>query len=75
LTLQITAQEDTWVKVIVDEKESMEYNLSSGDSIQLKAKTDYSLLIGNAGGVKIKLNEKPVSIPGESGQVVTMHLP
>ncbi|UCD78771.1 MAG: DUF4115 domain-containing protein [Desulfobacterales bacterium] len=75
LILQITAQEDTWVKVIVDEKESTEYDLSSGENIQLEAKTGYNLLIGNAAGVKIKLNEKPVSIPGESGQVVTIHLP
>ena len=75
LSLQITAQEDTWVKVIIDEKESTEYTLSSGDNIQLEAKTGYNLLIGNAAGVKIKLNGKPVSISGESGQVVTLHLP
>jgi cytoskeletal protein RodZ len=75
LSLQITAQEDTWVKVIIDEKESTEYTLSSGDNIQLEAKTGYNLLIGNAAGVKIKLNGKPVSIPGEPGQVVTLHLP
>jgi cytoskeleton protein RodZ len=63
------------VKVIIDEKESTEYNLKTGDNIQLEAKTGYSLLIGNATGVKLMLNEKPVSIPGKSGQVVTMHLP
>lgn len=75
LILQITALEDTWVKVIADEKDSTEYNLKTGDNIQLEAKTGYSLLIGDAAGVKLILNEKPVSIPGESGQVVTMHLP
>jgi cytoskeleton protein RodZ len=75
LILQITALEDTWVKVIVDEKESTQYNLKTGEKIQLEAKTGYSLLIGNATGIKLILNEKPVSIPGESGQVVTMHLP
>lgn len=75
LTLQIEALEDTWVKVIVDEKESTEYNLKTGDTVQLEAKSSYNLLIGNAGGLKLTLNEKPVSIPGESGQVVTMHLP
>ena len=63
------------MKVIIDEKESTEYTLSSGDNIQLEAKTGYNLLIGNAAGVKIKLNGKPVSISGESGQVVTLHLP
>jgi cytoskeleton protein RodZ len=75
LTLQIEALEDTWVKVIVDEKESTEYNLKTGDTVQLEAKSGYNLLIGNAAGLTLKLNEKPVSIPGESGQVVTMHLP
>ena len=75
LNLQITALEDTWLKVIVDETESREYNLKSGDAIQLEAKTGYNLLIGDAAGLKLELNQKPVSIPGESGQVVTMHLP
>ncbi|MEJ2164821.1 MAG: helix-turn-helix domain-containing protein [Desulfobacterales bacterium] len=75
LTLQIEALEDTWVKVIVDEKESKEYSLKTGDTVQLEAKSGYNLLIGNAAGLTLKLNEKPVAIPGESGQVVTMHLP
>ena len=35
---------------------------------------DLRIRIG-AGGIKITLNDKPVIIPGESGQVVTMHLP
>jgi cytoskeleton protein RodZ len=75
LSLRITALENTWAKVIIDEKESTEYNLSPGDDIELEATTGYNLLIGNAGGIKIALNGKAVSIPGESGQVVTMHLP
>lgn len=75
MRLQITALTNTWVKVIVDEKDSKEYNLNSGDKIELEAVSGYNLLIGDAGGIKISLNEKPVPIPGESGQVVTMHLP
>jgi cytoskeletal protein RodZ len=75
LSLQITALENTWVKVIIDEKESTAYNLSSGDDIELEATSGYNLLIGNAGGIKITLNDKPVAIPGKSGQVVTIHLP
>jgi cytoskeletal protein RodZ len=75
LILQISALEDTWVKVIVDENESTEYNLKAGDNLRIEAKTGYNLLIGNAAGVTLRLNEKPVSIQGESGQVVTLHLP
>jgi len=74
-TLQVTALEDTWLKVIIDEKASTEYSLSSGDRIELEATSGYNLLIGNAGGLKIKLNDKPISIAGKSGQVVTLHLP
>ena len=75
LSLQITAHENAWIKVIIDEKESTEYSLKSGDDLELEATTGYNLLIGNAGGIKITLNGKPVTIPGESGQVVTIHLP
>ena len=73
--LEVTALEDTWLKVIIDEKESTEYSLNSGDRIELEATAGYNLLIGNASGLKIKLNDKPVPISGKSGQVVTLYLP
>jgi len=75
LLLKVTALEDTWLKVIIDEKDSTEYSLSSGDNLELEAHAGYNLLIGNSGGLKITLNDKPVPIPGKSGEVVTIHLP
>jgi cytoskeletal protein RodZ len=75
LVLQVIALEDTWLKVIIDEKDSTEYSLKAGDQIELEASSGYNLLIGNAGGLKLMLNDQPVSIPGESGQVVNLHLP
>jgi cytoskeleton protein RodZ len=75
LLLQVTAVEDTWLKVIMDEKGSTVYNLNSGDQIELEAGTGFNLLIGNAGGIKVTLNDKPVPIPGKSGEVVTIELP
>lgn len=75
LSLHVTAVEATWLKVIMDEKEPTEYNLNSGDQIKLEAATGFSLLIGNAGGIKLTLNDIPVSIPGKSGEVVTIELP
>ncbi len=75
LLLHVIAVEDTWLKVIMDEKGSTEYNLNSGDQIELEAATGFNLLIGNAGGIKMTLNDKPVSIPGKSGEVVTIELP
>ena len=73
--LQVTALENTWLKVIIDEIESTEYSLISGDQIELEATSGYNLLIGNAGGLKIKLNDKPIPITGKRGQVVTLYLP
>jgi cytoskeletal protein RodZ len=75
MLLHVIAVEDTWLKVIVDEKGSTEYNLNSGDQIELEAATGFNLLIGNAGGIRMTLNDKPVSIPGKSGEVVTIELP
>ena len=73
--LHVTAVEETWLKVIMDEKAPTEYILKSGDQIDLEANTGYNLLIGNAGGLNITLNDKPVIIPGKSGDVVTIELP
>jgi cytoskeletal protein RodZ len=75
LSLKVTALEDTWLKVIIDENDSSEHTLSSGDTLELEATSGFNLLIGNSGGVKILFNDKPVSISGTSGEVVTIHLP
>ena len=75
LLLKVTVLEDTWLKVIIDEKDSTEYTLTSGDKLELEATSGYNLLIGNSGGIKITLNDKPVPLSGNSGEVVTIHLP
>jgi cytoskeletal protein RodZ len=75
LMLRVVALEKTWLKVIIDEQGPREYMLDSGSRIELEARTGYNLLIGNAGGVKITLNDKPVLIHGKSGDVVTIDLP
>ena len=75
LVLKITVLEDTWLKVIIDEKDSTEYTLTSGDKLELQATVGYNLLIGNSRGVKIVLNDNPVPLAGKSGEVVTINLP
>ena len=75
LILQITAVEDTWIKVIIDNKDPNEYNLSAGDHMEIEALAGYNLLIGNAAGLVLKLNEKPIPISGKIGEVVSIQLP
>jgi len=73
--LNIRASEETWLKVIIDDKAPSEYILGPGDRLDLTATQGYSLLIGNAGGVEMDLNGEPVTISGKSGQVRTIELP
>ncbi len=75
LLLKITATEDAWLKVIIDAKDSSEHTLTTGDKLELEATSGFNLLIGNSGGLKITLNDKPVLLPGKSGEVVTINLP
>ncbi|MCP4370223.1 MAG: DUF4115 domain-containing protein [Deltaproteobacteria bacterium] len=75
LILQITALEETWMKIIIDEKKSNEYFLKPGDLVELKAILGYNLFIGNAGGVRLLLNNESIEVPGKSGQVVNLKIP
>jgi hypothetical protein len=75
LILNVNTLEDTWMKVIIDGKAPGEYTLKPGERISLEAVSEFNLLIGNATGVQLRLNDKPVEINGKSGQVVTVHLP
>lgn len=73
--LRIETTEETWMKIIIDDKQPSEYSLFPGDHIELEANASYNILIGNAGGVKLSLNNKPVEIVGKSGQVINVQLP
>jgi transcriptional regulator with XRE-family HTH domain len=75
LRLKVTAVESTWLKIIVDETESSEHTLTTGEKLELEAASGFNLLIGNAAGLQITLDDKPVTLQGGSGQVVTINLP
>ena len=75
LFLRILAVEDTWMKVIIDSRNSTEYSLQPGNSLKLEASSGFNLLIGNAAGVKLTLNDNPVKVPGKRGQVVNIEIP
>lgn len=73
--LRITAREETWMKIIADNGESSEYQLSSGDQLELEASSNFNLLIGNAAGVKITLNDKEIPVLGKNGEIINLNLP
>ncbi len=73
--LTIAAHENSWVKVVIDQGTASEHKLKAGDRLKLEAQTGFNLLIGNVGGVKLSLDNQPVTIPGKRGEVVNIHLP
>jgi cytoskeleton protein RodZ len=75
LTLAVSAVEKTWLKIIIDDQSPKEYHLESGDHLELEASSKFNILVGNAPGVKLLFNNKPIKVFGKSGQVVTMKLP
>jgi cytoskeletal protein RodZ len=75
LALAVLAVEETWLKVISDNQRPVEYLLKPGEKVTLEARRGFNLLIGNAAGLRLTLNGRPVRVPGKSGQVVTLQLP
>jgi len=73
--LKVKAIEKTWMKVINDGQIPKEYTLNPDDVLTLEAATGFDLLIGNAKGLQLELNDKPVRILGKSGQVVSLKIP
>jgi len=75
LFLQIDAVEDTLLTIIIDNSDPLEYFLHPMDHMELEASAKINLIVGNAAGVKILLNENSIPILGKSGDVVTIELP
>lgn len=73
--LKVLAVEDTWMKVIADDNEPKRYRLHPGDRLELRALSGFNLLVGNAAGVQLSFNGKPVNLYGKSGQAVNLQLP
>jgi len=75
LLLKVVTVEDTWMKITVDRQSPRGYSLRPGDLLELEASLGYNLLIGNAAGVQLTLNEKPIEILGKRGQVEHIQIP
>jgi hypothetical protein len=63
------------MKIIVDNRDPKEYELASGDELELEASSKFNILVGNAGGVTLRLNDKQIPVAGKSGEMVNLHLP
>ena len=70
LSLLIEALEQSWVLVFMDGTATKEMTLQPGEQYTVRAERQFLVTLGNAGGIRMELNGKPLGPYGESGQVV-----
>ncbi len=66
LVLECATKESVWVRVVVDGGSALEYTFPPQYKIRWKAKKNFLLSLGSAGGVTLTLNGKPVGGLGSS---------
>jgi hypothetical protein len=70
----LTAHEATWVQVSADGQTAFVGILQPNDTRSIAADDQVKILTGNAGGLDISLNGKPLDPIGPTGQVRTIRL-
>jgi cytoskeleton protein RodZ len=73
--LTIKARELTWIRIVTDKTDVGEVLLKPGEEIEREASASFFLDIGNAGGVDVLFQGKPLGALGKPGEVVHVHLP
>jgi cytoskeleton protein RodZ len=71
-SLQLKAVEETWVSLQVDDQPAKEMTFKAGEGISVQASNRIRIIIGNAGGLDLILNGKPLDKFGKPGEVLTL---
>ena len=72
LSLQLKAVEETWVSLQVDDQPGKGMTLKSGETLSAQASNRIRMVLGNAGGLDLTLDGKPLEKFGKSGEVLTL---
>jgi cytoskeleton protein RodZ len=72
--VELTAVEAAWVSVKADGKYVFSGTIEANQSRTVEATSTVLLRLGNAGGVNVTLNGKPIGTVGPKGQVRTIQL-
>jgi cytoskeleton protein RodZ len=73
-SLKLNAVEEAWVSLQVDDQPEKEMTFKPGEGISIQASNRIRVILGNAGGVDLISNGKPLERFGKSGEVVTLTL-
>lgn len=72
---KVEAIQETWIQVRLDDKRAANLLLKPGETRQWDVAESVQLLSGNAGGIKLSWDDKPLKSLGKSGQVKRLRLP
>ena len=65
----LTAKEKAWVSITADGKSQYVGDMQTDEKRTVQARERVKLVAGNAGGLEVQLNGKPVQVIGPKGQV------
>jgi cytoskeleton protein RodZ len=71
----VEANQKTWIQVTVDDKNTQNAMLESGDKREWQAEKTMKITVGNAGGVQMKWDDRPIDVPAKPGSVIRFSLP
>lgn len=71
-SLQLKAVEETWVSIRVDGQPEKEITFKPGEGSSYRASSRIHLIVGNAGGLDLIFNGRPLERFGKSGEVITL---
>ena len=72
ISLQLKAVEETWLSFQADDQSAKEMILKPGEGFSVEASDRILMKLGNAGGLDLLLNGKPLGKSGKSGEVQTL---
>lgn len=73
--LIVRANDTVWIEATIDGAEPFDVTLKDEETVIWKAADTISLKVGNAGGVALTFDGKPLAPLGEPGYVVSISLP
>lgn len=73
--LYMEAREQVWLRIRQDRNRPEQVILEAGDKLERFAADAFTLDIGNAGGIDITFQDKPLGSIGKRGEVVHLRLP
>ena len=67
--LTVFSSDTSWIKIIYDDAKVGEFTLFPNSQKTVKARDNFKLIVGNSGGVKFQLDNKPVNFVGKAGSI------